>query len=60
MESFTKYAGLDGAVVIVTGGATGIGAAIVETFVRQGSRVLFLDINSEAAGQLIARLEPQA
>ena len=60
MESSTKYPGLDGAVVIVTGGATGIGAAIVERFVHQGSHVLFLDINSEAAGELIARLEPQA
>jgi NAD(P)-dependent dehydrogenase (short-subunit alcohol dehydrogenase family) len=43
MQSFTKFAGLDGASVLVTGGATGIGSAIVENFVCQGSRVVFFD-----------------
>ena len=38
MESFTKFAGLDDAVALVTGGATGIGSAIVENFLRQGRR----------------------
>jgi D-xylose 1-dehydrogenase len=60
MESLTKFAGLDGTVVVVTGGATGIGAAIVETFARQGSHVVFLDINSDAAKELITRLAPDA
>jgi D-xylose 1-dehydrogenase len=55
-QSFTKFAGLDGALVLVTGGATGIGAAIVENFVGQGSRVVFLDINTQAGKDLIARL----
>ena len=49
MASFTKFAGLEGAVVLVTGGATGIGSAIVETFVGQGSLVLFLDIDAAAS-----------
>jgi NAD(P)-dependent dehydrogenase (short-subunit alcohol dehydrogenase family) len=56
MHSFTKFAGLEGALVLVTGGATGIGSAIVENFVCQGSRVVFLDINTEAGGELIDRL----
>ena len=56
-QSFTKFAGLDGALVLVTGGATGIGAAIVENFVEQGCRVVFLDINRQAAEGLIARLK---
>jgi NAD(P)-dependent dehydrogenase (short-subunit alcohol dehydrogenase family) len=56
MESFTKFAGLDGAVALVTGGATGIGSAIVENFLRQGSRVVFLDKNAEAGRELVARL----
>jgi NAD(P)-dependent dehydrogenase (short-subunit alcohol dehydrogenase family) len=56
MESFTKFAGLDGAVALVTGGATGIGSAIVENFLRQGSRVVFLDKNVEAGRELVARL----
>ena len=57
-QSLTKFAGLDGALVLVTGGATGIGAAIVENFVGQGGRVVFLDINTQAAEGLIDRLKP--
>ena len=60
MESFTKFAGLDGAVALVTGGATGIGSAIVENFLRQGSHVVFLDNNADAGEELIARLAPGA
>jgi D-xylose 1-dehydrogenase len=60
MESFTKFAGLDGAGALVTGGATGIGSAIVENLIRQGSRVVFMDKNAEAAGELIDRLAPIA
>jgi NAD(P)-dependent dehydrogenase (short-subunit alcohol dehydrogenase family) len=44
MESFTKFAGLENALVLVTGGATGISSDIVETFARQGSRVISLDL----------------
>src|SRR6202011_4434391 len=59
MQLFTKFAGLDGALVLVTGGATGIGSAIVENFVRQGSRVVFLDINAEAGEELMAPFGPR-
>lgn len=38
--------------VIVTGGATGIGACMVEEFVAQGSKVAFLDSNTEAGRKL--------
>ncbi|HTS07357.1 MAG TPA: SDR family oxidoreductase [Candidatus Eisenbacteria bacterium] len=50
------YTSLKGKVVLVTGGASGIGEAIVEAFVQQGSRVLFLDIQDDAATSLTQRL----
>jgi D-xylose 1-dehydrogenase len=42
--------------VLVTGGASGIGEAVVEAFVRQHAKVAFLDIDDDAANRLIARL----
>ncbi len=50
------YSSLKGKLVLVTGGASGIGEAIVEAFVLQGSRVLFLDIEDEDANSLLQRL----
>jgi NAD(P)-dependent dehydrogenase (short-subunit alcohol dehydrogenase family) len=50
------YSSLKGKAVLVTGGASGIGEAIVEAFVLQGSRVLFLDILDDAANSLAQRL----
>lgn len=38
---------LDGKVVVVTGGASGIGRTCVEAFAREGSRVAILDRNVE-------------
>jgi len=50
------YPSLVDRVVVVTGGASGIGEAIVEAFVRQQARVAFLDIQDAAAESLAARL----
>jgi D-xylose 1-dehydrogenase len=44
----TRHPDLSGRTAIVTGGASGIGAAIVRGFVREGANVAFLDIQEEA------------
>jgi len=43
------YPSLKGRVVLITGGATGIGEALVRNFAQQGARVAFLDVQDEAA-----------
>ena len=50
------YPSLGGKHVFITGGATGIGAALVENFVLQGANVSFLDIDDASASQLMDRL----
>jgi NAD(P)-dependent dehydrogenase (short-subunit alcohol dehydrogenase family) len=50
------YPTLRGKNVFITGGATGIGAALVEVFIEQGAHVGFLDIDDAAANELKARL----
>lgn len=52
--------GLEDAVVIVTGGASGIGRACVERFVAEGSRTVIADIQTEAGEQLAEQLGPLA
>jgi NAD(P)-dependent dehydrogenase (short-subunit alcohol dehydrogenase family) len=52
-----SYPSLHDRVVIVTGGASGIGEAIIEAFAMQNSRVAFLDIQDAAARLLIQRIE---
>lgn len=47
---------LDGLRAIVTGGAQGIGAAIVEKFCEEGAVVAFLDIDETQAAKLTERL----
>ena len=39
---------MDDKVVIITGGASGIGAGMVEVFVEEGAKVIAADINEEA------------
>ncbi len=53
---FATYPSLKNRKVLVTGGATGIGAAFVEQFHLQGCKVALLDINQKAGEALAKRL----
>jgi NAD(P)-dependent dehydrogenase (short-subunit alcohol dehydrogenase family) len=56
-QGFAHYPSLRGVVVLVTGGATGIGAAMVEQFAMQGAQVALLDVADESAKKLISGLD---
>ena len=56
MGAFADYPSLKDRHIFITGGATGIGAALVEAFAAQGSKVSFIDIAVEAGQALAARL----
>ena len=49
---FATYPSLRDRVVMITGGGSGIGAAMVELFASQGSRVAFIDLADEASQKL--------
>lgn len=53
----SSYPSLRDRVAVVTGGASGIGESIVKALARQGARVVFLDIQDEAAKLLIQKIE---
>ncbi len=50
------YPSLNGRSVFITGGGSGIGAALVTHFVRQGARVTFVDIAKEPSEKLLEEL----
>jgi 3-hydroxyacyl-CoA dehydrogenase/3-hydroxy-2-methylbutyryl-CoA dehydrogenase len=47
-------------VAVVTGGASGLGRATVETFVQSGCRVAIFDLNADAGNELAGNLGSQA
>lgn len=56
-EPTATYPSLRDRAVLVTGGGSGIGAAIVRAFAHQHSKVAFLDIDDGASKKLAAELD---
>lgn len=51
-----RFPSLQGRSVFVTGGGSGIGAAIVTAFAEQGARVAFIDVARDASASLVDQL----
>jgi len=49
-----RYASLEGRAVLITGGASGIGAEMVKAFSAQGANVSFIDIDAVEGAKLAA------
>ena len=54
--TFTRYASLKGRTVIITGGASGIGASFVRAFAENEAKIAFLDLQEEAGRALASEL----
>jgi NAD(P)-dependent dehydrogenase (short-subunit alcohol dehydrogenase family) len=57
MNEIATYPSLKDRVVLITGGASGIGESIVEQFVSQKSKVAFLDINDDLGNELSKKIK---
>jgi len=56
MKEIANYPSLRNKVVLVTGGAAGIGESIVKNFLEQGSKVAFLDKDNQLGNLLADKL----
>ena len=54
--SFTRYKSLEDKVVLISGGASGIGESFVRAFAANGARVAFLDLQQDAGAALAKEL----
>ncbi|RWC89778.1 MAG: SDR family oxidoreductase [Mesorhizobium sp.] len=59
MMPSARFADLEGASVLITGGGSGIGAALTEGFMRQGAKVAFIDIADAPSITLADRIEKE-
>lgn len=53
------FTDLQGASVLISGGASGIGATLVECFARQGAKVSFVDVSSDEGSALETKLNEE-
>lgn len=60
MSQHARYPSLHGRTVFISGGSTGIGACLVESFHAQGARVGFVDRDLPGATALLERIAGQA
>jgi NAD(P)-dependent dehydrogenase (short-subunit alcohol dehydrogenase family) len=60
MQRRAIYPDLAGRSVFVTGGGSGIGAALTRAFAHQGSRVAFVDIAEAASRELVEQVAAEA
>lgn len=58
-QGYTRYPSLRGRTVFITGGASGIGASLVEAFAVQDAKVAFVDIDEHSARTLCDGLVAQ-
>jgi D-xylose 1-dehydrogenase len=56
IKEMASYPSLRDRVVVVSGGASGIGEAIVEAFAMQNAQVAFLDVQDVAADSLVDKI----
>ncbi|OHV75866.1 SDR family NAD(P)-dependent oxidoreductase [Rhizobium sp. LCM 4573] len=59
-ESIVRHPDLAGRGVLITGGGSGIGAALTEVFVDQGARVAIIDIADDESRALASRLSARS
>ena len=59
MSLEARYPSLSERCVFITGGASGIGAALVRSFARQRAQVAFVDLDADCAQQLIQELSSE-
>ena len=57
MNEIASYPSLKDRVVLITGGAAGIGESIVKNFLEQGSKVAFLDKDSKLGNEFVEKLD---
>jgi D-xylose 1-dehydrogenase len=59
MKQLASYPSLRGKSVFITGGGSGIGETLVESFAAQGAKVAFVDIQQEPSLALVERIAAQ-